>query len=52
VASEFRVPADATRQANFNERDPIELKIDDWLDYWTSLKINALLLNAGRILTF
>ena len=39
-------------QVNFNERDPIELNIDEWLDYWTSLKINALLLNAGGIVAF
>jgi Hypothetical glycosyl hydrolase 6/Beta-galactosidase trimerisation domain len=39
-------------QVNFNERDPIELNIDDWLDYWSSLKINALLLNGGGILAF
>ncbi|HLM97665.1 MAG TPA: alpha-amylase family protein [Bryobacteraceae bacterium] len=39
-------------QVNFNERDPIELNIGDWLDYWTSLKIDALLLNAGGILAF
>jgi hypothetical protein len=39
-------------QVNFNERDPIELNIEEWLDYWTSLKINALLLNAGGIVAF
>jgi hypothetical protein len=39
-------------QVNFNERDPIELNIEDWLDYWSSLKINALLLNGGGILAF
>jgi len=39
-------------QVNFNERDPIELNIDEWLDYWASLKINALLLNAGGIVAF
>jgi len=39
-------------QINFNERDPIELNIEDWLDYWTSLKINALLLNGGGIVAF
>ena len=39
-------------QVNFNERDPIELNIDDWLDYWSSLKIHALLLNGGGILAF
>jgi hypothetical protein len=39
-------------QVNFNERDPIELNIDDWLKYWAGLKINALLLNAGGIVAF
>ncbi|HUJ21440.1 MAG TPA: alpha-amylase family protein [Bryobacteraceae bacterium] len=39
-------------QVNFNERDPLELNVDAWLDYWASLKINALLLNAGGIVAF
>ncbi|HYM12423.1 MAG TPA: alpha-amylase family protein [Bryobacterales bacterium] len=39
-------------QINFNERDPIELDINAWLDYWTSLKLDALLLNAGGIVAF
>src|SRR6516225_8880443 len=39
-------------QVNFNERDPVDLNIDDWLAYWSSLKINALLLNAGGIVAF
>ena len=39
-------------QVNFNERDPLELNIGDWVDYWSSLKINALLLNAGGIVAF
>jgi hypothetical protein len=39
-------------QVNFNERDPLELDINDWLDYWTSLKVDALLLNAGGIVAF
>ena len=39
-------------QVNFNERDPLELNIQDWVDYWSSLKINALLLNAGGIVAF
>lgn len=39
-------------QINFNERDPLDLDIEKWLDYWTSLKINALLLNGGGILAF
>lgn len=39
-------------QTNFNERDPIELDISWWVDYWTSLKLDALLLNAGGIVAF
>jgi len=39
-------------QINFNERDPLGLDINEWLDYWTSLKLDALLLNAGGIVAF
>src|SRR5690348_17487085 len=39
-------------QTNFNERDPIELNIDWWIEYWSSLKIDALLLSAGGIMAF
>jgi hypothetical protein len=39
-------------QTNFNERDPIELDINSWVDYWTSLKLDALLLNGGGIMAF
>ena len=39
-------------QINFNERDPQVLNIDEWLDYWSSLKLDALLLNAGGIVAF
>ena len=39
-------------QTNFNERDPEVLNIQDWIDYWTSLKLDALLLNAGGIMAF
>jgi hypothetical protein len=39
-------------QTNFNERDPIELDISWWVDYWTSLKLDALLLSAGGIMAF
>lgn len=39
-------------QINFNERDPEVLNIQEWLDYWSSLKLDALLLNAGGILAF
>jgi len=39
-------------QINFNERDPETLDIAEWLNYWTSLKLDALLLNAGGIMAF
>jgi hypothetical protein len=39
-------------QINFNERDPETLDIGAWLDYWSSLKLDALLLNAGGIVAF
>ena len=37
-------------QTNFNERDPEVLDIAWWIDYWTSLKLDALLLSAGGIM--
>jgi hypothetical protein len=39
-------------QTNFNERDPEVLDIAWWIDYWASLKLDALLLNAGGIMAF
>src|ERR1019366_5320879 len=37
-------------QVNFNEMDPGRLDIAQWVDYWSSLKLDALLLNAGGII--
>lgn len=34
-------------QHNFNEHDPINLNIDEWVDYWVSLKLDAIILTAG-----
>jgi len=39
-------------QINFNEKDPLTLKVDEWADYWASLKVNAVLLNGGGIVAF
>jgi len=39
-------------QINFNERDPLTLDVNAWMDYWASLKVNAVLLNGGGILAF
>src|ERR1700722_165012 len=36
----------------FNERDPLRMDISWWIDYWTSLKVEALRLNAGGIMAF
>ncbi len=58
----FAAPGDAPRpwyatmrrcgQTNFNERDPIELDVAAWIDYWTSLEVDTLLLNGGGIMAF
>lgn len=39
-------------QTNFNERDPIELNIDWWIKFWTSMKLDAVLINGGGIMAF
>src|SRR6266511_3289021 len=39
-------------QLNLNERDPLTLDVASWIDYWASLKLDALLLNGGGIVAF
>jgi len=39
-------------QHNLNEYDPQTLDIDSWMDYWESLRINALVLTAGGLMAF
>jgi len=39
-------------QINFNEQDPLSMKADEWMDYFASLKVNAVLLNGGGIMAF
>jgi hypothetical protein len=34
-------------QHNLNEYDPKNLKIDEWVDYWASLKLDAIIITAG-----
>ena len=36
----------------FNGRDPLAMDISWWIDYWTSLKVDALRVNAGGIMAF
>ena len=39
-------------QLNFNERDPLTLDVEGWVNFWSSLKVDALLLNGGGIVAF
>ncbi len=39
-------------QINYNYKDPLVLDIGYWLEYWTSLKLDAVLLNAGGGVAF
>lgn len=39
-------------QLNLNERDPLTLEVGIWIEYWASLKLDALLLNGGGIVAF
>jgi hypothetical protein len=39
-------------QVNFNEQDPASMNADEWMDYFASLKVNAVLLNGGGIMAF
>ena len=36
-------------QINYNEIDPLTIDPNAWMDYWASLKIDAVLLNGGGI---
>ncbi len=39
-------------QININERDPLDMDVSRWIDYWASLKVDALLLNGGGIVAY
>ncbi|HEY1764897.1 MAG TPA: hypothetical protein VGF85_08220, partial [Opitutaceae bacterium] len=39
-------------QLNFNERDPVELDVEAWGDYWASLKVDAVLVSVTGIIAF
>ena len=39
-------------QLNLNARDPVNLAVEEWIDYWASMKLDALLLNAGGIVAY
>lgn len=37
---------------NFNERDPIELDVEAWANYWAELKVDAVLVSVTGIIAF
>jgi len=39
-------------QLNLNARDPAGLNVEEWMEYWSSMKLDALLLNAGGIVAY
>jgi hypothetical protein len=39
-------------QINYNEKDPLNIDPEAWMDYWASLKVNAVLVNGGGIMAF
>jgi hypothetical protein len=39
-------------QLNFNERDPVELDVAAWADYWAGDKVDAVLISVTGILAF
>jgi Hypothetical glycosyl hydrolase 6/Beta-galactosidase trimerisation domain len=39
-------------QLNANERDPIELDVNAWADYWAGLKVDAVLISVTGMVAF
>ncbi len=39
-------------QVNINEKDPLTMDVESWIDYFASLKVNAVLLNGGGIMAY
>jgi len=39
-------------QLNMTEHDPVELDVEQWADYWKSLKVDAVLVSVTGILAF
>ena len=39
-------------QLNMTEHDPVALNVEEWADYWASLKVDAVLVSVTGILAF
>jgi hypothetical protein len=39
-------------QLNMTEHDPVEMNVEEWADYWASLKVDAVLVSVTGILAF
>src|SRR6476646_4893661 len=39
-------------QVNMTERDPVEMNVEEWADYWASLKVDAVQVSVTGILAF
>jgi hypothetical protein len=39
-------------QTNFTEHDPAVINVEEWADYWASLKVDAVLISVTGILAF
>jgi hypothetical protein len=39
-------------QVNFTERDPVEIDVEAWANYWAGLKVDAVLVSVTGILAF
>ena len=39
-------------QTNMTEHDPVEMNVEQWADYWASLKVDALLVSVTGIVAF
>src|SRR5579872_5860854 len=39
-------------QSNMTEHDPVVLDVDQWADYWASLKVDAVMVSVTGILAF
>ena len=39
-------------QLNMTEHDPVLLNVEEWADYWVSLKVDATIVSVTGILAF